>query len=1090
MQAVDPARSTPSDDLNDYIERFEAACLSCEPGSLDLVRFLPPRSHALYLCVLCELVRIDLEHCWDARQPRALTWYRERFPELFEDPRNRAAVAFEEFRLRRRAGENPAPADYAQRYDIDTRGWGLNGEDTRVMQANAQEQLLEVAEAYREYSLGPRAPDSEGMGLDAWLERQPGLDTPSRQFFAGLHRIDPRQAERLADGLVEMPEAGQEVFGFRLVRELGRGAFGRVFLAHQGDLANRPVALKIAPDVGSESQTLAQLQHTHIVPIYSVHRAGALQGVCMPYFGAVTLADVLREIIRRPSLPKSGLGLLSTLHPNELTQNSSRPRPEHEAGESAPLGLVRPQIERVEKMNYADAVLWFGACLADGLAHAHERGILHRDLKPANVLLTDEGQPMLLDFNLAEDVKQPAHAFRAQVGGTLPYMAPEHLRAFRGDNTRVDARSDLFSLGVLLYQMLTGRSPCCTGEILARQGASSPQLLDWIIEDRSRLPAPIARFNPSVTPACAAIVMKCLHPDPDRRYQSARELQEDLQRQLAQLPLRYAPDRNLLERGRKWVRRHPRALGCSALALVPILALLAVVIFFHFSHQARQMDERATLLAREQEAQQNLAEFRTSFPTVQFLLFTRGVPGELEEGQARCREELDRYGVLTDPDWRDRPRFAALYADDRKRLEPDLGELLYLLARAEERRNTEAKSPEEGWRERALGWIEQAVTLFPKDEVPPALWEQQIELLWDLGREEAAKAASEKAAKSPRTARALYLDAHLLTLREKPDYRGALGQLYRASSLEQRSFWIWMLLGICHENVGEENLALSCFDTSVNLAPECFGGYFQRGLMRLRCFEHARAEKDFTEVIARRPRLAEAYIQRSFARQGLEQYAGAVADLDAALELGSSAANIYALRARARSLQKDAKGAEEDYQRCLATVPKDESGWIARGRARALRDPKGALADFDEALKLNPTSRSALQNKAYVLDTHLHLEKQSLAVLDKLIAAHPSFAPAHIGRGVLRARAGQRQQAHEDADRAIFLDPRPIVRYQAGCIYALTSRQVPADASAALLCLRTAVAQGFGREYLETDHDLDPLRQHPDFQRWLAELRR
>src|SRR5262245_8177851 len=117
MQAVDPARSTTSDDLNDYIERFEAACLVCEPGSLDLVRFLPSRSHALYLCVLCELVRIDLEHGWDAGRPRALSWYQERFPELFEDPANRAAVAFEEFRLRRRAGESPVPADYAQRYD-------------------------------------------------------------------------------------------------------------------------------------------------------------------------------------------------------------------------------------------------------------------------------------------------------------------------------------------------------------------------------------------------------------------------------------------------------------------------------------------------------------------------------------------------------------------------------------------------------------------------------------------------------------------------------------------------------------------------------------------------------------------------------------------------------------------------------------------------------------------------------------------------------------------------------------------------------------------------------------------------------------
>src|SRR5262249_21881674 len=89
------------------------------------------------------------------------------------------------------------------------------------------------------------------------------------------------------------PEAGQEFMGFRLLHELGRGAFARVFLAQQSTLANRLVALKVAPRLFDESQTLAQLQHTNIVPIYSFHQAGTFQGVCMPYFGPTTLADLL-----------------------------------------------------------------------------------------------------------------------------------------------------------------------------------------------------------------------------------------------------------------------------------------------------------------------------------------------------------------------------------------------------------------------------------------------------------------------------------------------------------------------------------------------------------------------------------------------------------------------------------------------------------------------------------------------------------------------------------------------------------------------------------------------------------------------------
>src|SRR5205807_5897719 len=101
-------------------------------------------------------------------------------------------------------------------------------------------------------------------------------------------------AKRLADVLAGMPAAGTDLFGFKILAEIGRGAFGRVYLARQRDLASRYVALKVSPDILGESQTLAQLQHTNIVPIYSVHRASPFQAVCMPYFGSTTLADLLK----------------------------------------------------------------------------------------------------------------------------------------------------------------------------------------------------------------------------------------------------------------------------------------------------------------------------------------------------------------------------------------------------------------------------------------------------------------------------------------------------------------------------------------------------------------------------------------------------------------------------------------------------------------------------------------------------------------------------------------------------------------------------------------------------------------------------
>src|SRR5262249_58143462 len=114
-----------------------------------------------------------------------------------------------------------------------------------------------------------------------------------------------------------------------------------------------------------------------------------------------------------------------------------------------------PSRQRLERSSYVEAALWLTARLAEGLAHAHERGVLHRDLKPANVLLADDGTPMLLDFNLAQEYGAAA----ALAGGTLPYMAPEYLARLGRDTPRSEPRHDVYALGLILWEMLAGQFP-------------------------------------------------------------------------------------------------------------------------------------------------------------------------------------------------------------------------------------------------------------------------------------------------------------------------------------------------------------------------------------------------------------------------------------------------------------------------------------------------------------------------------------------------------------------------------------------------------------------------------------------------------
>ena len=324
--------------------------------------------------------------------PSRLADYCRAFPELESDREGFREIAFEEFRLRRQAGESPTPEEYRDRFGVSI-----------------------VASVGRSF-LG-------------------GSGRLTLEFFHGIGGTMVAPAD-----VPGLPEVGDDFLGFRLVRELGRGTFGRVYLARQGDLADRPIVLKVTADRHDESQTLARLRHDNIVPVYSTHSVGALRAVCMPYLGSVTLRDVFEDLSAQGPFPESGRDLLSSLAKSSVRKGlgPGSDLASDEAGVAVSVGAATslcPEVPAVVPtgagpegpaaetlgmlgaLSYVGAVVWMASRLADGLAHAHERGILHRDMKPANILLTDDGRPMLLDFNLAEDMKRRTDDELGQAGG-------------------------------------------------------------------------------------------------------------------------------------------------------------------------------------------------------------------------------------------------------------------------------------------------------------------------------------------------------------------------------------------------------------------------------------------------------------------------------------------------------------------------------------------------------------------------------------------------------------------------------------------------------------------------------------------------
>ncbi len=1102
-------QSWPS--IDDIVEAYESARARGDRG--DLAGFLPPPDHPEYLAILCELVRVDLEYSWQDGRPCRLDHYRSRFPELFQDRRWVQDIAFEEFRLRRQAGEDPSPLEYRRRFGADTLDWpssfldsleGGSGEhasapdDPEARDRVVAGDLKSAATAYQVYRDG-RGDDP--LRLEAAFTSL-GVPSGPAELFLDLDRSDSNLADRLARAVTSFPPVGSVFLGFRLESELGRGAFGHVYLARQGDLANRPVALKISADVIGETHALAQLRHTNIVPIYSVHRSAPLQAVCMPYLGSGTFADVLRELKQSPTLPDFGAGLLSGRHhrssASELRPGGSLGRDgmAQQGGVTSgdegtavvasgpPEIRATSQLERIGGLGYVQAVLWLVARLADGLAHAHERGILHRDLKPANILLGDDGEPLLLDFNLAADTKLRSHASAAMIGGTLPYMAPEHLEALNNGSRLPDARSDIYSLGVILFELLTGRHPfpIHTGPVR--------EILPRMIAERLA-PPPLRIRNAKVSPAVESIVRHCLHADPAHRYRSARELHEDLRRQLEDLPLKHAPEPSLRERLGKWARRHRRLTSMTTfvLAAAGLLAVVTAGFLVRQSHLTRL------------EAADVTHRLTTELRQADFLLGSRDAPsGQMDEGLALCRRILAHYGVLGDPAWTARPAVALLPADERDRLRQDLGHLLLLDARAVTWQAEATADPA-----RRAGQLELAARLntlagsaFGGATPSRALVLQQSELARLAGREdEARRLRREAEAIPPRTPMDRYWDVlDRIDHRVRPDNPAAVGQrreimatLQEISRGDVQNFVNHLLLGNCYVRLGQLNAAVSCYSTGIALRPELPWAYTNRGLAHLDIKDFPGALADFDRVIALRPEMVEAYINRALARLGLGDFSGAVADLDRALEHAESPVRALFIRAMARGRLGDREGAARDRAEGLKRRPDDELSWIVHGLARLEDDPNGALSDFDAALAINPRSKSALEDKALVLAERLGRPEEAIQVYTTTLHHHPDDAKAVGPRGVYHARLGRRDAALADAraaralgDQAPSAQDQAFTIYQVAGIYSLTSRQQPEDRREALRLLALALRKDSSwLRVLPDDHDFDPIRDRPEF---------
>jgi serine/threonine protein kinase/predicted Zn-dependent protease len=835
---------------------------------------------------------------------------------------------------------------------------------------------------YEEYCLREEA--GESPQASEYDSRFPDIAASFREVLE-IHGVIGKVRGPLAMGpnLTEapFPEVGQTIAGFSLTEELGRGAFARVYRALERQLADRPVALKVTRTGSREPQMLARLQHTHIVPVHSYRTDPAtdLHLLCMPYLGRITLSHVLNDASIRSA--RTGADLHALLGRLQVAEGPTLERPV----KRLPFAL----------RTYSQVIAWWGARLAEALQHAHDRGVLHRDIKPSNVLISGDGVPMLLDFNLAREpwLENP-EAAPAALGGTLAYMAPEHLDALaEGLDEHVDIRSDIFALGVVLFDCLVRG----TRSFALPSGSETVVGALRRMAKARREPVPRLRTShPEVPAALEAVVRCCLAPDPGDRYASAADLAADLQAVADDGPLRFARE-PLPSRSIRWLRRNKGVLSAAFL----LLLTLSVSLFLLFSAKLELLRNESDAKHWINEGDHSVKEGQLDLAISQYETAARITAGEarlaslgnrarearrlaVQRKDARTGAEglfndgerirfsllgfggdpdaahrwvssaLGKFSLPGDPQWMLQPQVTLLDEQRHHRLLDEVNELLFLwvvsLDRA--RRESSAMARE------AVQLCNVAMAF----AVPIGPWQTIRERYSSIlaGRAPDRRALDRTGGET--SARGCFQWALLCDLEGRPE--ATISWLERATRLDPGDYWSQFYLGYYHRRAGHNQQAMEHYQAAVALRPHSPWAWYNQALLHQARGELEQAMIDLNRSLTEAQRSSrtgdflEARLALGVVKQSLGDVVGARLEYESVMDRAAGGPLGRAARLNRAKLDVDGGAidrAVREYDSILGEDPKLSEARFGRALLALHRgDANRAEADLTILLRDEP----------------------------------------------------------------------------------------------------------------------------------------
>lgn len=1004
--------------------------------------------------LLLELIRADIGRRYGAGVPVRLEAYLQRFPEVFADEERTALVCYEDFRARKSRGLPCPHHRWSGMPAVTAQAW------------------------YRELLVASM--DSGDWSSSAEFRN----DT-----VPALKSVSQGAAETAETDFLRMGD-------FELVALLGSGSFSRVYLARQTSLGCRYVALKVVNRALREPSHLARLQHTGIVPLYSCHYVDGRWLLCMPYSGPATLADWLKQ----NSVPasRSGRSLIETLRnaQNRVTMrsslSSSTVNSKHSEAVSGQKGhsdqsrhdndlealrrwheAASEPLQQLTNLNSRQFVMWIFRRLASALAHAHQRGIVHGDLKPANILIRNDGEPALIDFNLSQMIEDGP---RRWSGGTLAYMAPEQLTALANHKPGTALpQADIYALGLMVFEIIEGRLPF--------SGPFSSAEADLITASQNRTGPLMFQQTQAVDEGLRRIVERCLAARPEDRYMSGTELLEDLDLEAAALPLKYAKESWLGSRLPKLFRRYPRVFSAGSVGIISFALMAALfVAMVNYRQGAERLSAIQTLQSFDKASDQIFSRF----------LMAEAWGGE-QAGEDRLlfiRESLQNLGVVNIAmrsetkalGWK-RLR-SLLTPDEATCTEERLLALAFLLAH-DPRMTDGAQKGSEKIADRDE--LVQAILSSLDSEVSQSLSAQaSLAIAGTDGHRQIVSANEFQFNATPMDALSVdAADRTLLALgrllHSRPNL--AVDLLERTKPPESLSLLYWITKARSHLELNDSRQAINSFSMALQDSETAAIVYLNRGLAQLRAAAFQEAIDDFTESVQRDPSLIAAYVNRHAAWLAVGNHEAALLDLDRAIQLSPDSPRLRLIRSRVLRQLGRLKAAQTDFQTAMKQRPKSADDWVSVALARLPDDPEQSLQDLQSADTLFGVNSTVLQSMAHVLSEYLHRPDEAIAALDRLLEKSPDFQKALGGRVVLLARAGKLDAVRRDLQHLATLPAPPTSEslYQMACAAALCSETDSQLKNQALRYLAEAVERGYGGHMLRTDPDLELLRSHPEF---------